>query len=118
MTGDTAPCKKINVLFASWEDVKVFSKLINQTVTTKTKSVWFPPVPKKSRKDLMYHDIVPDPPLDDEEDVRGDDRAETEVQRILTVNATDVSRLPPAADDSTSRRASTARLRRGRRHEQ
>src|SRR2546430_70544 len=37
MSGDTPPCKKINVLFASWEDVKVFSKLINQTMTTKTK---------------------------------------------------------------------------------
>jgi hypothetical protein len=66
MTGDTAPCKKINVLFASWEDVAVFSKLINQKVTTKTKSVWFPPVPKKSRKDFMYHNKNPDPPLDDQ----------------------------------------------------
>jgi len=75
MSGDTPPCKKINVLFASWEDVKVFSKLINQTVTPKTKSVWFPPVPKRSRKDLMYHNKDPDPPLDDVEDVRGGDRA-------------------------------------------
>jgi hypothetical protein len=78
----------------------MFSKLINQNVTPKTKSVWFPPVPKRSRKDLMYYDFNPDPPLDDEEDVRGGHRAETEVQRILTVNATDVSRLPPATDDS------------------
>jgi hypothetical protein len=75
MTGDTPHCKKINVLFASWEDVKVFGKLINQTVTIKTKSVWFPPVPKRSRKDLMFHDRVPDPPLNHVEDVRGGDQA-------------------------------------------
>jgi hypothetical protein len=112
------PCQKINILFARWEDVEAFGKLIGQPVTPRTKSFWYPAQPKKSRKDLMYHDKDPDPPLDDVEDVRGGDRAETEVQRILTVNATDVSRLPPAADDSTSRRASTARLRRGRRHEQ
>jgi DUF3102 family protein len=78
MSGDALPYRKINVLFDSEKAVEAFSKLINQTVTAKTKSVWFPPKPKQSRKVGMYHDTLPDPPFADMKDVRGDDRAETE----------------------------------------
>jgi hypothetical protein len=58
------PCQKIIISFMRWEDVEAFGKLIGQPVTPRTKSFWYPPQPKKSRKDLMCHDTVPDPNID------------------------------------------------------
>jgi hypothetical protein len=58
------PYRKINVLFDSEEAVQEFAKLIGQPVTPRTKSFWFPPKPRESRKTGMYHDAVPDLPLD------------------------------------------------------
>jgi hypothetical protein len=57
------PFQKINVLFTRWEDVEAFGRAIRQPVTRKTKSVWYPPKPKRSRKEKMFHSINPNPPL-------------------------------------------------------
>lgn len=40
--GNTEPFQKIIVSFKSKEDVNDFAKLINQKITYKTKSLWFP----------------------------------------------------------------------------
>ena len=39
---DAGPYKQIVVAFKTPEDMKAFSKLIKQTLTDKTKSVWYP----------------------------------------------------------------------------
>jgi hypothetical protein len=39
---DIMPVRKIVVNFKSYDDVKAFSELINQTIHDKTKYVWFP----------------------------------------------------------------------------
>jgi len=39
---DLTPIKSVMVHFASWEDSERFAELIGQTVTPKTKSVWYP----------------------------------------------------------------------------
>lgn len=40
---DNDAFRKIIVSFTSDEDVKQFAKLLDQTITSKTKSLWFPP---------------------------------------------------------------------------
>jgi len=42
IVGDENPHQQIIVSFKSKEDVESFSKLINQKLTYKTKSVWYP----------------------------------------------------------------------------
>jgi hypothetical protein len=49
---DLSPVKTISVHFASWEDVKAFSELMRQTITEKTKYIWYP---KKERENLKEH---------------------------------------------------------------
>ena len=39
---DLSPFKTIFVQFANRQDMKEFEKLVNQTITFKTQSVWFP----------------------------------------------------------------------------
>ena len=39
---NTEPEQKITISFKTREDVKAFSKLINQRITPKTDSLWFP----------------------------------------------------------------------------
>tara|TARA_R110000824_G_scaffold41370_3_gene123168 strand:+ start:397 stop:648 length:252 start_codon:yes stop_codon:yes gene_type:complete len=51
---DKEPLQKIIVSFASLEDVKEFGKLINQNLTYKTKSIWFPEVKKGQFKNFIY----------------------------------------------------------------
>jgi hypothetical protein len=41
---DLEPVKQIIVNFEKYEDYKVFIKLINQNLTSETKSIWFPEV--------------------------------------------------------------------------
>jgi hypothetical protein len=45
---------KITVHFRNEDDVKAFSNLINQQVNLKTKSVWFPEMPKRRYADKRY----------------------------------------------------------------
>lgn len=47
---DLSPVKSIIVHFASKDDIDVFSQLVGQVVTDKTKSIWYP---KKERMDLL-----------------------------------------------------------------
>ena len=39
---DLLPCKQVIINFETWDDIKVFSKLLKQKITYKTPSVWFP----------------------------------------------------------------------------
>tara|TARA_R100000995_G_scaffold56054_1_gene27683 strand:- start:1434 stop:1748 length:315 start_codon:yes stop_codon:yes gene_type:complete len=40
--GNTEPFQKIIISFQSQEDVKQFAELIEQTITSKTDSLWYP----------------------------------------------------------------------------
>tara|TARA_R110000823_G_scaffold210173_1_gene340359 strand:- start:2143 stop:2442 length:300 start_codon:yes stop_codon:yes gene_type:complete len=42
LMGSTEPVQKITVSFATFEDVRKFSELLEQNLTKKTKSLWFP----------------------------------------------------------------------------
>jgi hypothetical protein len=53
---DLSPKRQIIMSFKTDEDVQLFSKLINQELTTKTKSVWFPKVNDLVQKDKAYLD--------------------------------------------------------------
>jgi DNA N-6-adenine-methyltransferase (Dam)/Protein of unknown function (DUF3102) len=57
------PYQNVNVLFDRREDVEAFGRAIGQTVTPKTKAVWFPARTKRSRKDVMFFGAEPDPEL-------------------------------------------------------
>lgn len=39
---DLGPWKQIIVSFKNWEDLQDFSKLLDQPITMKTKSLWYP----------------------------------------------------------------------------
>lgn len=39
---DLAPKKSLLVHFANFEDMQAFAKLVGQTVTERTKSIWYP----------------------------------------------------------------------------
>ena len=58
---DLSPDRQIVVSFKSNEDVQAFAKLINQNITFKTKSIWFPWVENEKQFDKVYVDkkIVP-----------------------------------------------------------
>jgi hypothetical protein len=47
---------KIIVSFNNYEDVRLFSELINQKLTYKTKSIWYPEQKKGLFKDFKYID--------------------------------------------------------------
>lgn len=47
---DLTPFKTLSVHFEKEEDMKNFSKLINQKLTNKTKSIWYP---KCKRENLL-----------------------------------------------------------------
>lgn len=51
---DEEGCQKIVVHFKKIEDVKEFSSLINQKITEKTKSIWFPEQKSEKLKDIAY----------------------------------------------------------------
>ena len=53
---DLSPKRQIILSFKTDEDVQLFAKLINQELTTKTKSVWFPKVNDLVQKDKRYSD--------------------------------------------------------------
>jgi hypothetical protein len=53
---DLSPKRQIILSFKTDEDVQLFAKLINQELTTKTKSVWFPKVNDLVQKDKAYSD--------------------------------------------------------------
>ena len=46
--------RQIIVSFYKSEDVEVFAKLLNQNITKKTKSIWFPARDKNNVADLFY----------------------------------------------------------------
>lgn len=46
--------RQIIVSFGSHEDVDAFAKLVNQNITKKTKSLWYPARDKNKVSDLFY----------------------------------------------------------------
>ena len=48
------PNRQIIVSFKNLEDIKEFSKLINQTITPKTRSLWFPKVEIETLMDKRW----------------------------------------------------------------
>ena len=42
VNGDLTPWKSMLVHFASLEDLQAFAELVNQPITTRTKSIWYP----------------------------------------------------------------------------
>lgn len=46
----------VRVNFSSYEDMKKFSVLIQQTITTKTQSVWYPKQNKEALSNKVYVD--------------------------------------------------------------
>lgn len=53
---DQTSYKSIIVHFENKEDIKKFAKLIDQKITFKTKSVWYPKVDRKCLLDKRYID--------------------------------------------------------------
>ena len=53
---DLSPKKQVIISFKTDEDVQLFAKLINQDITAKTKSIWFPKVNDLVQKDKQYSD--------------------------------------------------------------
>lgn len=51
---DATGCRKIIVHFKDWKDVNEFAKLVNQKITDKTKSIWYPAVPKEDKTGICY----------------------------------------------------------------
>lgn len=51
---DKKPDFKLIISFESFEDAKAFSELINQKITPRTKSLWFPKKEKDVLKNLRY----------------------------------------------------------------
>jgi hypothetical protein len=50
---DLEPVKQVIISFKTWEDMKSFAKLIEQPLTAKTQSVWYP----KAEIDRAYDKI-------------------------------------------------------------
>jgi len=51
---DKEPIKQLIVSFNNFEDYKRFAKLINQPLTRKTQSIWFPPAKIDTYADKRY----------------------------------------------------------------
>lgn len=48
------PFAQITIRFKNEQDLKEFSKLINQTLTKKTKSIWFPQIERGLNANKLY----------------------------------------------------------------
>lgn len=48
------PTYSVRVNFASYEDLQRFSKLMQQTITTKTQSIWFPKQEREMLSNKRY----------------------------------------------------------------
>lgn len=53
---DQSSYRKLFVHFRNEEDVQKFAKLMGQTITPKTKSIWFPYMPPRRYAHLEYVD--------------------------------------------------------------
>lgn len=53
---DKTPIKQLIVSFKNFDDYKEFAKLINQNLTKKTQSVWFPKADIETYSDKKYID--------------------------------------------------------------
>jgi hypothetical protein len=53
---DLGAVKSIKVNFASVEDLQAFAVLTKQTITDKTKSIWYPRKDYIKPMDFVYHD--------------------------------------------------------------
>jgi hypothetical protein len=53
---DLTPYRTINVRFRNEEDVLEFEKLMNQKITPKIKTIWFPFAKPRKRAHLRYVD--------------------------------------------------------------
>ena len=51
---DKMPIRQIIISFDNKEDINKFSKLLNQNITDKTKSLWYPKKEKNVLKDKGY----------------------------------------------------------------
>jgi len=51
---DLTSYRKINIHFRNEEDIKIFSDLINQKITPKQKSLWFPYMPPRRYANKLY----------------------------------------------------------------
>jgi hypothetical protein len=51
---DLTPEKSIFVHFENYEDMKKFSKLVDQKITAKTQSIWYPKAKIRSYKGKAY----------------------------------------------------------------
>lgn len=51
---DLEPFHTLIVHFENWEDVQRFAALLEQTITSKTKSVWYPESEFIARKNKFY----------------------------------------------------------------
>ena len=51
---DKMPIRQIIISFDNKEDINKFSKLLNQNITDKTKSLWFPKVENEKQFDKTY----------------------------------------------------------------
>ena len=50
------PFQEIVIRFSNKDDLHEFSKLIDQKITTKTKSIWYPELERGEYSDLIYVD--------------------------------------------------------------
>jgi hypothetical protein len=55
-TDDLTPIRTIKVNFATQDDINSFAELVNQKITEKTRSIWFPEAEIKSWSDKVYKD--------------------------------------------------------------
>ena len=53
---DQSPKRKIVVSFRNEEDVQKFAELVDQKITPKQKSLWYPFMPKRTYADKRYVD--------------------------------------------------------------
>jgi hypothetical protein len=53
---DLTSYRKLIIHFRNEEDIAIFSKLINQIITPKAKSIWFPAMDNRIASDKMYID--------------------------------------------------------------
>lgn len=51
---DITPIHQIIVSFETYEDVKTFGELLNQKITYKTKSIWFPELDIEKPGNFIY----------------------------------------------------------------
>lgn len=52
--GDKDPIKQVIVSFKSWDDYKAFAKLVDQNLSPKTQSIWYPKAEIERMVDKAY----------------------------------------------------------------